>query len=75
MSSLESDEDSHGSRTTWKSTGILNTVVKHKADTELKGNSQVPVDLSLAVRKNLHIFLSGTDIQSSFATCKLCGSI
>lgn len=51
MSSLESDEDSHGSRTTWKSTGILNTAVKHKADTGLKGKSQVPADLSLAVGK------------------------
>lgn len=51
MSSLESDEDSQGSRTTWKSTGILNTAVKHKADTELKGSSRVPADLSLAVGK------------------------
>lgn len=64
MSSLESDEDSQGSRTTWKSTGILNTALKHKADTELKGNSQVPADLSLVVGK-ISIYFSQEQIYKA----------
>lgn len=63
MSSLESDEDFHGSRT-WKSTSILNTAVKHKADTGLKGKSQVPADLSLAVGK-ISIYFSQEQIYKA----------
>lgn len=64
MSSLESDEDSQGNRTTWKSTNILNTAVKHKADTEFKGNSRVPADLSLAVAK-ISIYFSQEQIYKA----------